>query len=75
MQSFDEIRVYDGIAERTGVQFERSDVRHSGTCCSSWTQLVRKAGAFGDGTFYLPLKEWRGDQERVDLRKPWTVMS
>jgi hypothetical protein len=74
-QSFDEICVYAGIAERTGVQFERNVVRRSGGCCGSLTDLIRKARASGDGTFYLPLDVWPADTERVELRKPWVVIS
>lgn len=74
-QSFDEIRVYEGIAERTGVQFERSIVRRSAACCRSLTELARKARTSGDGCFYLPLEIWPADMERVDLRKKWTVLS
>lgn len=74
-QSFDEIRVYEGIAERTGVQLERSIVRRSAACCRSLTELARKARNSGDGCFYLPLEIWPADMERVDLRKKWTVLS
>jgi hypothetical protein len=74
-QTFDEIRVYEGVAERTGVHFERSAVRRCGGCCGSLTDLIRKARASGDGTFYLPLNVWPADRERVELRKPWVVMS
>ena len=36
-QVYEEVRVYEGVAERTGVQFERSEVRHSEGCCGSLT--------------------------------------
>lgn len=74
-QTFHEIRVYDGIAERTGAQFERADVRRSDGCCGSVTALIRKARASGDGTFYLPLDQWPAEKQRLELRKPWVVMS
>jgi len=67
--------VYEGVAERTGVHFERSEVRRSGGYCASLTDLMRKARASGDGTFYLPLGMWPADTERIELRKPWVVMS
>jgi hypothetical protein len=69
-----EIRVYDGVAERTGVQLDRTDVRRSGGYCASVTEFMRKARAAGDGIFYLPLALWPADTERLDLRKPWVVM-
>ena len=74
-QRFEEIRVYEGTAERTGVVFDRADVRHSDRCCSSLAALSRKARAAGDGTFYLPVNIWPADTEQIDLRKPWVVMS
>ncbi len=74
-QSFDEIRVYAGVAERTGVHFERNAVRHSGGCCGSLTELIRKVRVSGDGTFYLPLNVWPADTERVELQKRWVVLS
>ena len=74
-QPFDEIRVYAGFAERTGVQFERDTVRRSGGCCRSLTELIRKARDAGDGYFYLPLNLWPANTERVALKKNWVVVS
>ena len=72
--SFDEIQVYAGIAERTGVRFERDTVRRSAACCGSLTDLTRKARLIGDGTFYLPVQLWPAGQERFDVLKRWVVM-
>ncbi len=74
-QSFDEIRVYAGIAERTGIHFERDAVRRSAGYCSNLPALVRKVRDTGDGTFYLPIDLWPAGVESVDLHKPWVVMS
>ena len=74
-QSFDEIRVYEGVAERTGVQFERSTVRRSVAYCRSMSELARKVRRSGDGCFYLPLESWPAESERVDLQKQWVVLS
>lgn len=74
-QSFVEIRVYEGVAERTGVHFDRKDVRGSSGRCGSLTELIRKARTAGDGTFYMPPDHWPADTERLELRKPWVVMS
>jgi hypothetical protein len=74
-QSFDEIRVYGGVAERTGTHFERSAIRRSSGYCRSLSELVRKARALGDGNFYLPLNIWPADTDRVELQKRWVVMS
>ena len=74
-QGFEEIRVYEGVAERTGAVFERADVRRSGRCCTSVSALIRKARASGDGTFYLPVNVWPPDTEKIELLKPWVVIS
>jgi len=74
-QLFNEIRVYAGVAERTGVQLERDSVRRSGGCCKSLTELIRKARDAGDGYFYLPLNLWPADKEHIELQKPWVVGS
>lgn len=72
---FAEIRVYEGVAELTGKQFDRAAVRRSRGCCRSMSELARKARTSGDGEFYLPLDLWPPDTERVDLLKPWVVIS
>lgn len=74
-QSFDEIRVYAGVAERTGVQFEKRVVRRSASFCKSLTELARKARSLGDGCFYLPLDTWPPQTERLELQKQWVVIS
>jgi len=74
-RAFDEIRVLEGVAERTGMQFERDTVRRSDACCRSMTELIRKGRASGDGYFYLPLDLWPAGTERVALHKQWVVQS
>ena len=71
---FEEIRVYAGVAERTGVQFERDAVRRSGGCCRSMTELLRKARDAGDGSYYLPLNLWPADAESVKVQKQWVIV-
>lgn len=72
-QLFDEVRVYMGVAERTGVQFERAAVRRSAGCCRSMTELIRKARGDGDGTFYVPAKVWPAGTDRLEVLKRWVV--
>lgn len=72
---FEEVRVYDGVAERTGVQFARDAVRRSSACCRSLTELIRRAREAGDGYFYLPAGVWPADRDRIELQKPWVVVS
>jgi len=74
-ESFEEVRVFDGVASRTGVLFQRDDVRRSGRCCTSVRELIRKARAAGDGTFYLALNAWPEGVEQLELQKRWVVLS
>jgi hypothetical protein len=74
-QLFEEIRVYDGFAERTGAQFDKNTVRRSDGFCRSMTQFLQKARAAGAGTFYLPCGMWPANTEQVSLQKQWVVMS
>ena len=74
-QMFDEVSVFEGVAERTGVHFDREAVRRSPGLCRSLGELVRKARASGNGTFYLPQNLWPPDTDRVELQRPWVVMS
>lgn len=72
---FDEVRVYDGVAERTGVQFEREAVRGSSGQCKCLTELIRRGREVGDGYLYLPIGVWPAGTDRVELQKQWTVIS
>jgi len=74
-QVLEEIRVYEGVAERTGVQVNRSEVRRNSGLCGSLSELMRKARNSGDGTFYLPAEAWPADTETVEIRKPWIVVA
>lgn len=74
-RSYDEIRVYAGTAERTGVRFDRNDIRRSAGFCGNLQALVRKVRSIGDGTFYLPIDVWPGNADRFDVRKPWVVIA
>lgn len=75
VNEFEEIRVVEGVAERTGNRLERSLVRRSNTRCNSLTELTRKARNLGDGIFYLPVDIWPAGAEQVELRKQWVAMS
>jgi len=58
---------HEAIVQLKGLR----DVRRSGGCCRSLTELIRKVRASGDCTFYLPL----ADTERVELQERWVVLS
>ena len=70
---FDEIQVYEGIAERTGSTFDRNALRGSKTVCRSIAELTRKARAIGDGHFYLAGLVWPEGESRLDLTSTWTT--
>lgn len=74
-QDLDEIRVYEGVAERTGLHVDRSSVRRSAGCCRSLTELMRKARNDGDGYFYLPPDLWPAGKQQLEIRKRWIVVS
>ncbi|HYS56116.1 MAG TPA: hypothetical protein VER58_20345 [Thermoanaerobaculia bacterium] len=71
---FDEVRVYDGIAERTGTVVDHETVRGSKLVCYTISELTRRVRRDGDGTFYLAAEAWPENTERIDLNTKWTPM-
>jgi hypothetical protein len=69
--SFDEIRVFDGVAERTGTRLDRNGVRGRRSICRSLTDLAAKVRRLGDGYYYLSSSAWPEDQASVNLIKVW----
>ena len=74
-QKFDEIRVFEGVAERTGNTVDRETVRGSTALCRSVMELTRRARRMGDGTFYLPTTLWPEGKTQLPLSETWTTMS
>ena len=74
-QKFDEIRVFEGVAERTGNTVDRKTIRGSKSLCRSLTDLTRTVRRLGDGYFYLPVMMWPEGQNQLELISQWTVMS
>lgn len=72
---FDEIHVYDGIAERTGTKLERAGVRGRAGVCRSLRELSAKTRRLGDGYYYLPTAAWPVDKVTVSLTQEWAPMS
>lgn len=72
---FDEVKVFDGIAERTGKRVDRNAVRGSNAVCRSVSELSRKFRNQGDGYFYVIANAWPENTTRVDLIAKWTPMS
>jgi hypothetical protein len=74
-QQFDEIRVYEGVAERTGMTVDRKSVRGRPSVCRSLTDLTRLVRRLGDGYYYLPSLMWPEGQTKLMLAATWTTMS
>ncbi len=74
-QQFDEIRVYEGIAERTGKTVDRAAIRTSPATCRTLAELSRSIRRLGDGLFYLPVSMWPPDVTQLSLAHKWTTMS
>ena len=66
-QICEEIRVYDGMAERTGELMELGGLKAHTNGCSSMRDLVLKYRIFGDGLFYLPRGNWPAGERAVSL--------
>ena len=71
---FDEIQVFDGVAERTGVSIDRAGVRGHRGICRSFTELTAKFRRVGDGYYYLPSAAWPAETKSVDLARAWTSL-
>lgn len=68
------MRVYEGIAERTGKTVDRNTVRGSKAVCQSVGELARKVRREGDGTFYLAAEAWPEGTASLDLITKWKTM-
>ena len=68
---FDEIQVFDGVAELAGVSMDAADVRGHRGLCRSVTELTATSRRFGDGCYYLPASAWPADTKSVNLTRPW----
>ena len=71
---FDEIQVFNGVAERTGLTFDRAGVRGRRGICRSVTELTAKSRRLGDGYYYLASKAWPAETKSVDLTRPWVTI-
>jgi hypothetical protein len=72
--SYDEIQVFDGVAERTGTQLERAGIRGRRGVCRSLTELGAKSRRLGDGFYYLASSAWPADTVKVDLSRAWAPL-
>lgn len=72
---FEEIQVFEGVAERTGNTVDRETIRGSNAICRSIMELTNRARRLGDGTFYLKASIWPEGKEKLELAQTWTTMS
>ena len=72
--AFDEIRIYDCVAERTGTQLDREGVRGRRNLCRSISELATKSRRLGDGYYYLAVRSWPEGEVTVSLNKPWKTL-
>jgi hypothetical protein len=75
LRSFDEIRVFDGMAERTGTRLDRDGVRGRRSVCRSLTDLAAKVRRLGDGYYYLSSAAWPADAVTVNLLRAWEPLA
>jgi hypothetical protein len=73
-KSFDEVQVFGGIAERTGVHIDRASVRGHGSVCRSLAELFAKSRRLGDGYYYLASSAWPADTQSVSMVRAWTTV-
>lgn len=73
-KSFDEVQVFGGVAERTGVSIDRAGVRGHGRVCRSITELTAKSRRLGDGFYYLASTAWPADVQSVSLVRVWAAL-
>lgn len=71
---YDEIVIFEGIAERTGNTTERRP-GPGRTFCSSMSQLASISRRRGDGLYYLEAGIWPDETSSADLNDPWVTLS
>jgi hypothetical protein len=74
-QSYDEIKVFGGVAERTGQIADRQSVRGRRNVCRSLTELSAKTRRTGDGFYYLAASCWPENTTEVDLNQQWQCIA
>ena len=68
-QSYEEVTVFEGVAERTGNRVDRAAVRGRRGVCRSLTALGAVVRRLGDGYYYLLAAAWPAEIEKVDLKR------
>lgn len=71
---FDEVQVFDSIAERTGLRLDRAGVRGRAGVCRSLTELGAKCRRLGDGYYYIASSAWPPDATALRLGRTWAPL-
>jgi hypothetical protein len=74
-RSFDEIHVFEGVADRTGTTLDRNGVRGHARVCRSMTELQSKSRRLGDGYYYIASGAWPESTASVNLALTWDPMA
>lgn len=68
-QSYEEVNVFEGVAERTGNRLDREAVRGRRGVCRSLTALGAIVRRLGDGYYYLVAAAWPAELDKVNLKR------
>ncbi|HEX8254813.1 MAG TPA: hypothetical protein VF846_16835 [Thermoanaerobaculia bacterium] len=70
-RSFEEVCVFESVAERTGNRLERAGLRGRAGVCRSITELASKFRRLGDGYYYVATSAWPEGAAEVNLARAW----
>ena len=73
-QSYEEVLVFEGVAERTGNRLDRVGVRGRRGVCRSVSALGAIVRRLGDGYYYLLAAAWPAEIEKIDLKRTWATI-
>ena len=73
-QLYEEVQVFDGVAERTGTRIDRAGVRGRVGVCRSLTELGAKSRRLGDGFYYVAAAAWPENETSVNLTRSWAPL-
>jgi hypothetical protein len=74
-QFYEEICIFNGVAERTGNTVDRAAVRGLRSVCRSVTELGTKLRRMGDGYYYVASAAWPDGVDSLDLNRPWASIA
>lgn len=72
---YEEVHVFNNLAERTGNRVERAAIRGRAGICRSVTELTSKFRRLGDGYYYISASAWPNDVPVIDLSRNWETIA